>query len=202
MIRTSHLRVDFGSVEALAGVDLTVNGGEVRALLGPNGAGKTTLVRVISTLLTPTAGTATVDGVDVVDDPMTVRRSIGLTGQHAAVDDLLTGRENLEIVGRLYQLPKAEAERPRRRGPGATVAQRPRRPSGPDLLGWDAAASRPRSQPRRAPQGAHPRRAHHRARPPRPDRALGTSSGSSCTAARRCFSPPSTSTRPTSWPTA
>jgi len=111
MIRTSDLRVDFGSVKALAGVDLTVTAGEVRALLGPNGAGKTTLVRVISTLLAPSGGTAAVNGVDVVDDPMSVRRAIGLTGQHAAVDDLLTGRENLEIVGRLYQLPKAEAKR-------------------------------------------------------------------------------------------
>ena len=111
MITTTDLKVDFGSVKALAGVDLTVTAGEVRALLGPNGAGKTTLVRVISTLLAPSGGAATVDGIDVVADPMSVRRSIGLTGQHAAVDDLLTGRENLEIVGRLYQLTRVEAKR-------------------------------------------------------------------------------------------
>jgi ABC-2 type transport system ATP-binding protein len=111
MIRTSDLGVDFGSVRALVDVDLTVAAGEVRALLGPNGAGKTTLVRVISTLLSPTSGSAAVGGADVTTDPTAVRRTIGLTGQYAAVDDLLTGRENLQIVGRLYQLSKSEARR-------------------------------------------------------------------------------------------
>ena len=91
-------------------MDLSVADGEVRGLLGPNGAGKTTLVNVLTTLLTPTAGTATVDGLDVCKQSREVRSRIGLAGQYAAVDNLLTGRENLEIVGRLYQLPKAVAK--------------------------------------------------------------------------------------------
>lgn len=109
MIRAQGIEVDFGSVKALDGVDLSVADGEVRGLLGPNGAGKTTLVNVLTTLQTATAGTATIDGLDVVTQPELVRNRIGLAGQFAAVDNLLTGRENLEIVGRLYQLPKAVA---------------------------------------------------------------------------------------------
>lgn len=111
MIEAHGVHVDFGSVKALDGVDLAVPEGEVRGLLGPNGAGKTTLVKVIATLLRPTSGSASVDGVDVQLDPMAVRSRIGLAGQYAAVDDLLTGRENLEIVGRLYQLSPQEAAR-------------------------------------------------------------------------------------------
>ncbi len=111
MIHANGIEVDFGSVKALDGVDLVVADGEVRGLLGPNGAGKTTLVNVLTTLLNPTAGTATIDGIDVRGEPDRVRGRIGLAGQYAAVDGLLTGRENLEIVGRLYQLPKATAKK-------------------------------------------------------------------------------------------
>lgn len=111
MIQARDIEVDFGSVKALDGVDLTVADGEVRGLLGPNGAGKTTLVSVLTTLLLPTAGSASIDGLDVCDQPDQVRSRIGLAGQYAAVDNLLTGRENLEIVGRLYQLPKAVAKK-------------------------------------------------------------------------------------------
>jgi ABC-2 type transport system ATP-binding protein len=94
----------FGDVRALDGVDLDVPEGSVLGLLGPNGAGKTTAVRVLTTLLQPDAGRAVVAGHDVVKSPVEVRRSIGLSGQFAAVDEYLTGRENLQMVGELYQM--------------------------------------------------------------------------------------------------
>jgi ABC-type multidrug transport system ATPase subunit len=97
----------FGDVRALDGIDLTVERGQVVGLLGPNGAGKTTTVRILSTLLAPTAGRATVAGFDVVKQADEVRRSIGLTGQYAAVDEYLTGRENLRMFGGLYHLTPA-----------------------------------------------------------------------------------------------
>ncbi|MEM8905177.1 MAG: ATP-binding cassette domain-containing protein, partial [Actinomycetota bacterium] len=95
----------FGSTTALDGVDLVVPSGAVYGLLGPNGAGKTTTVRVLTTLVRADAGTAFVDGVDVAADPNGVRARIGLTGQYAAVEERLTGRENMEHVGRLFHLP-------------------------------------------------------------------------------------------------
>src|SRR5918996_3149521 len=103
------VRRTFGDVVALDGLDLEVDAGTVFGLLGPNGAGKTTLVRVLATLLRPTAGRARVLGHDVVAEPLAVRRRIGLAGQFAAVDEELTGRENVELVGRLYRLSRAEA---------------------------------------------------------------------------------------------
>ena len=101
----------FGDVVALDGLDLEVKAGSVFGLLGPNGAGKTTLVRILATLLQPTAGRAFVLGHDVVAEPLAVRRRIGLAGQFAAVDAELTGRENVEMIARLYRLPDAEARR-------------------------------------------------------------------------------------------
>ncbi|MFW2333975.1 ATP-binding cassette domain-containing protein [Ilumatobacter sp.] len=98
----------FGANMALAGVDLDVPHGAIYGLLGPNGAGKTTAVRVLTTLLRPDDGTAFVDGIDVVADPHGVRERIGLTGQYAAVEERLTGRENMEFVGRLFHLPRSE----------------------------------------------------------------------------------------------
>ncbi|MFE6841477.1 ATP-binding cassette domain-containing protein [Streptomyces sp. NPDC057686] len=94
----------FGEVRALDGVDLDVPEGTVLGLLGPNGAGKTTAVRVLTTLLKPDSGKAVVAGIDVLKHPNEVRRAIGLSGQFAAVDEYLTGRENLQMVGRLYQM--------------------------------------------------------------------------------------------------
>jgi ABC-2 type transport system ATP-binding protein len=101
----------FGSVHALKGVDFVVPPGTVLGLLGPNGAGKTTAVRILTTLLRPDAGRATVAGYDVVTDAQALREVVGLAGQYAAVDENLTGRENLTLVGRLYHLARAEARR-------------------------------------------------------------------------------------------
>lgn len=101
----------FGTTVALDDVSLTVPAGKVLALLGPNGAGKTTLVRVLTTLLPPDSGRASVGGFDVRNDAKTIRTMIGLAGQYATVDELLTGRENLELVGLLYHLDKADYRR-------------------------------------------------------------------------------------------
>src|SRR5919197_2862057 len=111
-IIASRLVKRFGDVRALDGIDLTVPRGTVFGLLGPNGAGKTTAVRVLTTIIRPDAGEARVLGRDVVAEPEAVRASIGLAGQYAAVDENLTGRENLRLVGRLTHLPK-RAVRPR-----------------------------------------------------------------------------------------
>ncbi|MFI6287088.1 ATP-binding cassette domain-containing protein [Streptomyces sp. NPDC051018] len=100
----------FGEVKALDGVDLDVPEGTVLGLLGPNGAGKTTTVRVLTTLLQPDSGKAVVAGLDVLKQPNEVRRSIGLSGQFAAVDEYLTGRENLHMVGQLYQMSSRDSK--------------------------------------------------------------------------------------------
>src|ERR1700752_703333 len=99
----------FGATEALGGVDLDTEEATVFGLLGPNGAGKTTLVRILATLLAPDAGRAEVFGHDVVHDAAGVRELVALTGQFAAVDEMLTVRENLQMFGRLFDLPPAEA---------------------------------------------------------------------------------------------
>jgi len=111
-IEAIGLRKSFGKVLALDGVDLRVPPGTILGLLGPNGAGKTTAVRIFSTLLEPDEGTARVAGLDVVSEAAKLRSRIGLAGQYAAVDENLTGAENLEMVGRLYHLPRGE---PRKR---------------------------------------------------------------------------------------
>ena len=111
IILTDRLVKRFGEVEAVKGVDLAVQPGTVFGLLGPNGAGKTTTVRILTTLLEPDEGRAEVAGFDVVRDAVQLRPVIGLAGQFAAVDENLTGLENLEMVGRLYHLPRAEARR-------------------------------------------------------------------------------------------
>jgi ABC-2 type transport system ATP-binding protein len=109
-IEAEGLRKTFGKVEALCGVDLAVPEGSVCALLGPNGAGKTTAVRVLATLTRPDGGTARVAGHDVARQPRRVRESIGLAGQHAAVDDDLTGQENLLILGLMQHLGRRRAQ--------------------------------------------------------------------------------------------
>ena len=108
-VETSGLHKSYGDVQALRGVDLRVETGSVFGLLGPNGAGKTTAVRILTTLLAPDEGSARVAGFDVVRDARKVRQHIGLAGQYAAVDENLTGFENLEMVGRLYHLGRGHS---------------------------------------------------------------------------------------------
>jgi ABC-2 type transport system ATP-binding protein len=103
------LQKSYGSVRALCGVDFSARTGSVLGLLGPNGAGKTTAVRILATLLQPDAGSARVVGLDAVRDAAQLRAKIGLAGQYAAVDENLTGFENLEMVGRLYHMPRNDA---------------------------------------------------------------------------------------------
>jgi oleandomycin transport system ATP-binding protein len=111
MVRVEGLRKRFGSVWALRGVDLAVERGTICGLLGPNGAGKTTAVRVLATLLRPDGGVARVGGFDVTRQPERVRPLIGLTGQYAAVDEGLTGYENLVLIARLLELSRLQARR-------------------------------------------------------------------------------------------
>jgi oleandomycin transport system ATP-binding protein len=108
-IEAEGLVKTFGKVRALGGIDMVAREGTVFGLLGPNGAGKTTAIRVLSTLLKPDSGRASVGGFDVVRQPGEVRRLIGLTGQYAAVDELLSGQENLYMLGRLLGFPVADA---------------------------------------------------------------------------------------------
>ena len=108
-IQANNLVKKYGEVIALDGLSLEVEQGTVFGLLGPNGAGKTTTVRVLTTLLSPDSGTAIVDGVDVLKDPVHAREIMGLSGQNASVDENLTGIENLIMLGRLFRLPKKEA---------------------------------------------------------------------------------------------
>lgn len=110
IISATNIEKSFGSVHALQGVSLNVEKGKVLGLLGPNGAGKTTLVRILTTLLDLDKGSATISGIDLVENPAEIRTRIGLAGQYAAVDENLTGQENLELMGRLYHLPKSEVK--------------------------------------------------------------------------------------------
>jgi ABC-2 type transport system ATP-binding protein len=110
-IEVEGLSKSYGEVRALCDVDLKVEKGTVLGLLGPNGAGKTTAVRILTTLLQPDGGSARVAGLDVVRDAAKLREEIGLAGQYAAVDESLTGHENLELFGRLYRLDRATARR-------------------------------------------------------------------------------------------
>ncbi len=110
-IEVNDLHKNFGKLKVLEGINLRVKRGTIMALLGPNGAGKTTTVRILATLLQPDSGIAKVHGYDVVEDADDVRAVIGLTGQYAAIDEYLTGRENLQMMGRLYHLSKVDTQK-------------------------------------------------------------------------------------------
>jgi ABC-2 type transport system ATP-binding protein len=142
IIEAEGLVKAFGNrVRALDGLTLTVQRGSIYGLLGPNGAGKTTLIRILATLLPPDAGTARIAGIDIRTNPAGVRAQIGLAGQSAAVDDYLTGRENVEMVGRLYGLPhgrrggRAPQEATGRLGRPDPRGRRRHRPELPPLPG-------------------------------------------------------------------
>lgn len=111
VIEAKNLQKSYGKNHVLRGINLSVERGTMLALLGPNGAGKTTTVRILSTLLKADSGSLHVDGHDVTADPDKVRSVIGLTGQSASVDELLTGKENLEMMGRLYRLTGESAKK-------------------------------------------------------------------------------------------
>ncbi len=160
-IRAEGLAKRFGKTRALDGVDLVVEPGTILGLLGPNGAGKTTIVRILTTLLRPDAGTARVDGFDVVRQGHEVRRRIGLAGQQAAVDEYLTGRANLVMMARHYHMPAARA-RARGRAARAARARRRGRPPGPHVLRRHAAPARPGCEPGRGAADHLPGRADDR----------------------------------------
>src|ERR1700735_4498152 len=124
LLEADGLSKRFGKVQALSDLTLTLPSGQPVAILGPNGAGKTTFIRMIATLIEPDHGTLRVDGHDVVRDPMAVRRMIGLAGQSAAVEEMMTGRENLVMVARLY----GQSRRSARAASGALL-------EGPPLAG-------------------------------------------------------------------
>ena len=109
-VQVTDLKKSYGDNEVLKGINITIPRGTMLALLGPNGAGKTTTVRILSTLLSFNGGEVTIEGHNVAKEPDEVRKIIGLTGQSAAVDEMLTGRENLVMMGRLYRLTKASAK--------------------------------------------------------------------------------------------
>ena len=191
----------YGDRWVLRDVDLDVPAGTVLGLLGPNGAGKTTTVRILTTLLAPDAGSARVAGFDVASEAPRVRARIGVAGQAATVDGLLTGRGNLELVGRLYKLgAKAARERAdellERFGLAADGDRLARTYSGGMRRRLDVAASLVATPPvlflDEPTTGLDP---HSR-------NELWASCASSSTTARRCCSPPSTSRRPTGSPTA
>ena len=189
-------------VRAVDGVDLDVAEGEVVGFLGPNGAGKTTTLRMLITLLRPTAGTATVAGYDVVRESAQVRRSIGYVSQSGSTGSFARAGDEVVDHGMLYGLSGAEAAAPR---PGAVRAARPARPVGPPAevdVGRPAAPARHRDGAGPRPDARLPRRADHRPRPAGPGQPLAAHRRPAhASAAPRSSSRRTTSTRPTRSPT-
>ena len=171
LIEADGLSKKFGKVQALSELTLTLPPGEPVAILGPNGAGKTTFIRMVATLIAPDRGTLVVNGHDVGREPMAVRRMIGLAGQSAAVEEMMTGRENLVMVARLYGQGRAQAVASATAHLGADGSGGGRRPPRQDLFRRHATAARPGGEPGRL--------------------ALGCS----CSTSRRRASTPSAATR-------
>ena len=200
-IEATGLVKRFGDKAALDGVDISVPTGTVTAVLGPNGAGKTTAVRILTTLSDATAGTATVAGFDVATQANEVRRRIGLAAQDATIDPLLTGRENLVMIGELHQLARGRGQGPRRRAARAVQPHRRRRPG--HLAATPAACGAGSTSP---PRWSPARRSCSSTSPPPastpgPATSCGRCSTPSSGRAPPCCSPPSTSRRPTASPT-
>ena len=172
-ILTSDLVRTFGDVKAVDGIDLAVTRGEIFGFLGPNGAGKSTTVRMLTTLLKPTSGSAHVAGFNVLTNADDVRRSIGVALQDAAIDPLMTGRELLRLQAVLHAIDKKRAPRARRRSIGEGRARSGRRPARGDLLRRYAPTPRPCAGSRTRSDSAVPRRAHDRTRPEQSRRDLG-----------------------------
>ena len=160
-------------VRALDGVSFGVEEGTVFGLLGPNGSGKTTAVRILTTILQADSGHARVLGYDVAKRAGLVRSLIGLAGQYAAVDENLTGRENLEMVGKLNHLRRSSVERASHRTARPVRSERRCRSDTQDLLGRHAPTPRPCSGPGRPAHRAVPRRADHRSRSAESQRLVG-----------------------------
>src|SRR5271156_6183083 len=188
LIEADGLSKSFGKVRALSELTLTLPAGEPVAILGPNGAGKTTFIRMVATLITPDTGTLIVNGHDVVRDPMAVRRMIGLAGQSAAVEEMMTGRENLVMVARLYGQGRAEAvasgqrileqmdlvEAADRQVRTYSGGMRRRLDLGASLVGSPRPPSRrPRGEPGRRAAAVVAGRADHGPRPRQPQRGVG-----------------------------
>ena len=184
--RAEQVEKRFGNIHALAGVSLEIGAGIIYALLGPNGAGKTTLIRVLATLLRPDGGTATVAGIDVVHDPVAVRNRIGLAGQFAAVDEYLTGREAVEMVGRLYNLSPRTARDRAAEVLERFFAGRGRRPPGAHVLRRNETAPRPRRLAAGAARRPVSGRTDDRHRPAQPPRGMATASARCRWRAPRC----------------
>jgi hypothetical protein len=154
-IAATGLRKSFGDHLVLDGVNLDVAEGTIFALLGPNGAGKTTIVQILSTLIGADAGALRVAGHDLTYDPDAVRAAIGITGQFSAVDNLLTGQENLILMADLHHLGRAEGRRPRRLGARHLTVRRPVPPS-PPLPDDSESSGRLPQLPRLPPTGGGP----------------------------------------------
>ena len=162
-IEATGLVKSFGETRAVDGVDLAVRTGSVYGVLGPNGAGKTTTIRMLATLLRPDAGEARVLGHDIVTEDDAVRSVVSLTGQLASVDEDLTGRENLILLGRLLGLQRPAAKARAERAPRSLRPRRRRRAPRQELLRRHAAPARHRREHRGHAAGDVPRRADDRA---------------------------------------